>query len=283
MKQKEPLRLSPDPGAQLAGLRESTEWLRELLTTDELRLYCQPIAALSGSIRFPMAEVLVRMRAEENAMLPPGDFLPAFEQCGLMPNLDRWVACDVIRHLARGSRIAKFSVNVSAQTLSDVTFPQSVAIELVSAGVPGTALLFEVSEEDCIAHLEPALKFAKAIRAVGCGLIVDGCGLRTKTFTPLKKLRPEFVKIDGAIVRNLLGASGDQEKLKALLRVSRAAGFEVIAEMVENQDILIRLKALGVGYVQGFGIMQPHPIELVADERGRLPCGPSTGQAPTVR
>ncbi len=238
--------------------------LRQALEKDELALYCQPIAALTGAVRFPMAEVLIRLHEEEKALLPPGEFLPVFEHYHLMPALDRWVVRKVLQHVARGSRIARFTINLSSQTIDDPSFPKAVAIELVSAGVPGTVLQFEISENDTLARLEAAVRFSTAIRAVGCGTIVSGFGRRTATFLPLKTLRPDYVKVDGSIVRRLLSAPACEAKLKAILRVGEAMGYQTIAEMVEDQDILLRLKALGVGYAQGFGIQQPHPMEKIA-------------------
>ena len=249
---------------QLAGWTEPAERLRLALEKDELTLYCQPIAALSGAVRFPMAEVLVRLHEEEKALLPPGEFLPVLEHYRLMPDLDRWVVRRVLGYLARGARIPRFSINLSSQTLLDGEFPKAVALELVSAGVTGTALLFEISESDTLARLDAAIRFSTAIRAVGCGVIVDGFGRRSATFAPLKALRAEFVKVDGVIVRRLLAQPSSEPKLRAILRVGEVMGFQVIAEMVEDQDILTRLKALGVAYAQGFGIRQPHPIELIA-------------------
>ena len=249
---------------ELSGWNEPIERLRQTLEKDELALYCQPIAALAGAVRFPMAEVLIRLREEEKALLPPGEFLPIFEHYGLMPDLDRWVVRHVVQHLARGSRIPRFTVNVSTQTLQDATFAKAVALELVSAGVRGTALDFEISEADTIDRLDAATRFSTAIRSVGCGVLVSGFGRRTATFLPLKALRPDYVKVDGVIVRKLLTAPTAEAKLKAILRVGEVMGFQLIAEMVEDQDILTRLKALGVAYAQGFGIQQPHPLENVA-------------------
>ena len=107
---------------ELAGWGEPASRLREALAKDELALYCQPVAALSGPTRFPIAEVLIRLHEEEKAMLPPGEFLPAFEHYGMMPDLDRWVLRKVLEHIARGSRIERFAINVSSQTLDDAAF-----------------------------------------------------------------------------------------------------------------------------------------------------------------
>jgi EAL domain-containing protein (putative c-di-GMP-specific phosphodiesterase class I) len=247
----------------LAGMENPAQRLRHALDSDELALYCQPIAALEGAVRFPMAEVLIRMREEEEALLPPGDFLPVFEHYGLMPELDRWVVRKVLQHVARGSRIAHYTINLSTATLEDATFPRAIAAELVASGVPGKTLLFEIAEGDTLANLAAATRFSAAVREHGCRTLVSGFGRRSVTFQPLQTLRPDYVKVDGVIVRKLLSAPATEAKLKAILRVGEVMGFQVIAEMVEEQDILVRLKALGVSYAQGFGIQQPHPIENI--------------------
>ena len=249
---------------QLAGWDEPAQRLREALAKDELTLYCQPIAALSGSVRFPMAEVLVRLREEEKAMLPPGDFLPVFEHYNLMPDLDRWVVRKVVQHLARTSRIPRFTINVSSQTLVDADFPKAVAMELVAAGVAGTTLVFEIDEADSLSRLEAVTRFSTSLRDIGCGIAVDGFGRRSASFAALRAMQVNYVKVDGVITRRLLTNPAAEAKLKAILRVGEVMGFQVVAEMVEDQDILTRIKALGVAYAQGFGIRQPHPIELIA-------------------
>ena len=249
---------------ELVGWGEPASRLREALAKDELALYCQPVAALAGAVRFPMAEVLIRLHEEEKAMLPPGEFLPAFEHYGLMPDLDRWVLRKVLEHIARGSRVERFAINVSSQTLQDAAFPNAVAVELVGAGVPGKAVLFEINEPDTLARIDACLRFATAVRVVGCGVTVSGFGRRSASFMALKTLRPDFVKVDGVIVRKLLSAPAAEAKLKAILRVGEVMGFQVVAEMVEEQDVLARLKALGVPYAQGFGIQQPQPIAKLA-------------------
>ncbi len=249
--------------AQLAERRDPVERLRQALAKDELVLYCQPIVALTGGSDFPMAEVLVRLRQEEEALMPPGEFLPVFEKYGLMPELDRWVVRHVIAHISRGSRIPRFSINISSQSLADEAIPKAVALELVSAGVSGSALLFEIDEADSLARLAAATQFARGIRAVGCGLMLDGFGRRSHSFAALKALQVDFVKVDGSIVRKLLTDAAAEAKLRAIQKIGEATGFKLIAEMVEDQDILVRLKALGVAYAQGFGICEPHPIELI--------------------
>jgi EAL domain-containing protein (putative c-di-GMP-specific phosphodiesterase class I) len=253
---------------ELAGWSDPATRLRQALEKDEFTLYCQPIAALAaksgGAERFPMAEVLVRMREEERALLPPGEFLPVFEHYGMMPQLDRWVLRHVVQHLAARPRVGRLTINVSGQTLQDADFPRFAAGELRAARVAPSAVLFEIDESDVLARLESAVRFAAAVKAYGGGLLIDGFCRRSVSFAPLKSLRVDFLKVDGGVIRKLLSSAAAQAKLKAVVRVAEALQAGVVAECVEEQDVLVRLKALDVGYAQGFGVHQPQPLERFA-------------------
>jgi EAL domain-containing protein (putative c-di-GMP-specific phosphodiesterase class I) len=247
---------------ELAGWSDPLERLNQALQRDELQLFCQPILRLRPPRQFVMAEVLVRLREEEALMLPPGDFLPVFEHFGMMPELDRWVVSRVVRWLAGASPggFRSFSVNISVQTIGDAEFPGFVARELRAQKIPPAALTFEVEESSILARAESAAQFAAAAKQAGCKVLIDGFGQRSVSFAPLKTLRADFVKVDGSIVRNVLRSPVAEQKLKAVVRVGEAIGVGVIAECVEEANILARLVALGVGFVQGFGIARPAPI-----------------------
>jgi len=249
---------------QLTGWKVPAGQLQTVLDNDELTLFCQPIRELGGAQGYPMAEVLVRMHSEEAALLPPGEFLPVFEHYRMMPQLDRWVVRAVARFVARGSKVPRFAINLSSQTIEDSGFPDYVAGEVKAAGIAPAALMFEIDEGDILAHPWPAELAGSALKRVGCGTLIDGFGRRSASFAPLKSLRVDFIKVDGSITRKILAGGNAETKLKAILRVGETLGIGVIAEFVEDQDILTRLKALGVGYAQGFGITHPHPIDAVA-------------------
>ena len=243
--------------ADLAGWPRPGGRLRQAIEKDEFALFCQPILALSGEERYPMAEVLVRMREEEQALLPPGEFLPVFEHYRMMPQLDRWVVRNTVRRLAAGSRIKRFTINLHGQTLEDTEFPRFVAGQLASNRVAAEALLFEIDESDTLARLPAASGFAAAYHAQGGRVLIDGFGRRSVSFVAIKEIRADFVKVDGSIVRKLLASEVARTKLNAILRVGKALGYAVVAEFVEEQDILLRLKALDVPFAQGFGVYQP--------------------------
>jgi EAL domain-containing protein (putative c-di-GMP-specific phosphodiesterase class I) len=115
-----------------------------------------------------------------------------------------------------------------------------------------------------LARQDSAVRFANAARAMGCGVLIDGFGRRAASFTPLKVLRVDFVKVDGSIVRKLLESEVARTKMGAIQRFAATLGIGVVAECVEEQEILARLKTLKVSHAQGFGISPPQPIDSVA-------------------
>ncbi|MEA3191835.1 MAG: hypothetical protein QOD26_168 [Betaproteobacteria bacterium] len=250
--------------SELTGWADPVARLRQAIEKDEFALYCQPILRLGPEGGYPMGEVLVRMREEEKALLPPGDFLPVFEHYRMMPQLDRWVVRNTLKRLAAGSRIPSFTVNLSGQTLADPEFLRFVAGQLSMFKVTADGLMFELDESDVLLHPERATQFANAFRSLGVRLLVDGFGRRAVSFSVIEALGAAFVKVDGGITRKVLSNEGARNKVNAVLRVGEAMNFSVVAECVEDQDVLMRLKALGVGYAQGFGIYQPHPIDKIA-------------------
>ena len=254
-----------DMDARLLGWDDPAKRLREALEYDHFRLYAQPIVALAegkagGAAPMALAEVLVRLREEEARMLPPGDFIPAFEHHRMMVELDRWVVRNALRVLGEGGG-ARLSVNVSGQTLEATGFAPFVAMQLRLAGIAPDRLVIEIDENDVLDRREAAERFAHEMKGIGCELLLDGFARRSVSFEPLKALRVDWVKVDGTIVRNLLRSSGAMGKMKAILRVGEVTGVRVVAECVEEDRLLLALKKLKVGYAQGFGLHKPAPLE----------------------
>lgn len=255
--------LPPGIGSDIS-LGDAVAHIRGIIDRNELRLFCQPIRALSGTAGYAMAEVLVRMREEETALIPPGEFIPIFEHYRMMPAMDRWVLRHAVQHLAKGSRIPSFTVNLDWQTLLDVEFPNFVGAELAQAGVAAALVRFELEMKDVLAHVQACARFTSAVKGLGCGVIVDGFGVEPALVAQLKALRPDFIKLEGAITRGLLRDAAAVSRLKSVLQVTQSLGIRTIAEAVEDQEILARLQAFGVDFAQGFGIYLPHPIDNFA-------------------
>lgn len=257
---QDPDRFLEQMDSELSGWSDLSGRLKRALERDELMLFAQPIRLLRDGT-FPMAETLVRLREEEAAMLPPGAFLPVFEHCGMMPELDRWVISHVVSTLAAGCRVPRFTINVSAQTLGDAGFSHALAKDLERAAVAPDSLVFEIDENDFLARTEAAARFSAAVKAIGCKLLFDGFGRRSVSFEPLKSLRVDYVKVDGVIIRKLATSDVARSKLNAIARVGEVIGVGVIGECVEDDGVVALLKAAGVGYAQGFGICAPQAIE----------------------
>lgn len=236
--------------------------LRQALAQDAFALYCQPIGSLSGPVmNYPIAEVLVRLWEEENAMLPPGEFLPVLEHYGLMPEFDRWVVQRVLRLLASGSRIGRLSINLSAQTLADRAFPLFLADALIAEGVPGNSLLFEIEEADAMAAPHCTTRFAALTGSLGTGIVIDGFGRTEESFFLLDLPCVQLVKLHGALTRRLLVELDPPPALVHAIEASSAHGVRLVADGVEEPQLFRRLRRLGIDYVQGFGVYKPRPIE----------------------
>lgn len=248
--------------AELSGFVNPVAKLRQAIEKNEFELYCQPIVALSGASAgsYPMAEILVRMLEEERTLLPPGEFLPVLEHYKMMPLLDRWVVRNTIMRIAAGAPFACFTVNLSGQTLEDAEFPRFVAAQLSSNKIPPAALAFEIDEHDTLDRPEAVARFAEAYHAIGGKLLIDSFGRRSGSFAAIRKLGVAFVKVDGSIVRAIARSDIARTKLNALISAGKALGFALVGECVEDQDVLMRLKSLGVAYAQGFGISVPQPV-----------------------
>jgi len=254
---------------ELLGWDRPAARLREALDGDDLVLWAQPVVRLApdpesdrhaaGSI--VMAEVLIRLKEEGSRLLPPGDFLPAFEHYGMMVELDRWVLRHALRRLGAGGGLTKLSVNVSSQTIEEPGFAVFVAAQLRIASLDAAALVIEIHENDALDRPGAAQRFAAELKGIGCRLLLDGFARRSVSFEPLKTLRADYVKVDGTLVRNIRRSAGAAGKLKAILRAGAGAGVEVIAECVEDDKILSALQLLKVGYAQGFGVGKPQPID----------------------
>ncbi len=246
---------------ELLGWEHPATRLREALEYDHFRLYAQPIIALGQDGAIAMAEVLVRLREEEARMLPPGDFLPAFEHYRMMGELDRWVVRNALRRLSEGGSLRKLCVNVSAQTIEEPGFAPFVAMQLRLADLDPASLLIEIDENDALDRREAAERFAAEMKGIGCQLLLDGFARRSVSFEPLKALLVDYVKVDGTVIRNILRSGSAAAKLKAIVRVGEVTGVGVIAECVEEEPILAALRQWKVGYAQGFGVGKPAPID----------------------
>jgi EAL domain-containing protein (putative c-di-GMP-specific phosphodiesterase class I) len=255
---------------ELLVRRGEMEWagrLHAALGQNRFCLYAQPVADVRGSgTRTPYTELLLRLRDESGDIVPPMSFLPAAERYHLMPAVDRWVVATAFglmaEHAAAGTLdgLGVCAINVSGASLSDDEFLDYVQDQFVRHRLPHTAVCFEITETTAVTSLTKAIEFMTALRGCGCRFALDDFGVGVSSFTYLKHLPVDFLKIDGSFVKDLLHDPVDRAMVEAINRIGHLMGKITIAESVENAATLEALKAIGVDYAQGFGIVAPEPL-----------------------
>jgi diguanylate cyclase (GGDEF)-like protein/PAS domain S-box-containing protein len=243
--------------------------LPRALEEDRIRLYFQPIRPLEKRGGPPLGhyEILIQLLGETGELVPPNAFLPAAERYKLSERLDRWVIHRVLRwlheHPQRLQQMQLCSINLSGQSLGRRNFPSFVIDAIARAGVPPDKLCFEIAETAAIANLSSARVFIEALKARGCLFALDDFGSGLSSFTYLKNLPVDFLKIDGVFVRDILSDPLALAMVKSINEIGHVMGKKTIAEFVENASILERLEEIGVDYAQGYGIGRPRPLEAL--------------------
>ena len=255
---------------EVTGMTNARERILAAIERNEFTLFCQLIAPLHDGAGGNDYEVLIRLTEEENNLIPPGAFFPLAEELGLLPQLDRWVVSNLLDWIAAHESHRKsagrdaFFVNVATATLSDPDFPEYVEQQLHKHGLSGKVLCFEITDADLVAHRGDAEEFARCIKKAGCRLALSGFGRDRVSFNVLKNLPLDFIKIDGNLILHVLKNSADLGKVVAINRIARGIGLTTVAEMVEDDVTMGRLREMPVDYGQGFGISRPRPLsELV--------------------
>ena len=259
--------------AELLQRHGEMQWVARITHAFEekrFRLYYQNIVALqpdqSGKQH---CEILLRLEDESGRLVAPMAFIPAAERYGIMPLIDRWVIRSMFKWLVDnpGSTEQRcYAINISGQTLGDEHFIEFVIDQFHGSGVPAEAICFEVTETAAIANLTRAMRFISILKGLGCRFSLDDFGSGMSSFAYLKNLQVDSVKIDGAFVRDMVTDAVDHAMVEAINRIGHVMGIQTVAEFVENDAILEKLRLLGVDYAQGYGIHKPAPLQLLCDD-----------------
>ena len=252
--------------AVLAERHGQMHWagrITRALDEDRFVLFKQPVVALSKQAdadHTSHCEVLVRMR-DNDAIINPGAFIPAAERYNLMPDIDRWVVTQVFEMLQSSDRAQVVAINLSGASLVDDSLLRYVLEAAEKYQVELSQVCFEITETAAIGNLRKAMKFIKELRARGCRFSLDDFGSGLSSFSYLKNLSVDYLKIDGAFVVDMLNDPVDRAMVEAIVSVGHIMGIKVIAEWVENQQTLELLREMGVDYAQGFYLGRPEEIQ----------------------
>lgn len=246
--------------ADLARSHGEMEWamrLRQALDEDRFVLWRQKIVPVTSRCELPREELLLRMLDEDGRLVSPGVFIPAAERFNLMPMLDRWVVRNAVRHVSRSPDCGICFINLSGASLSEETFYQCIDEAIRAEGIRPERLCFEITETAAISNLTRAVSFIGKIRAMGCHFALDDFGTGMSSFSYLKAIPVDYLKIDGGFVKGIANDAMDHAIVEAINRIGHVAGLHTIAEFVESREILDTLGRVGVDYAQGYHIHRP--------------------------
>ncbi len=237
--------------------------IHEALEADLFELAFQPIMPTRKIAAPPRFEVLVRMRAADGTLHMPGSFIPTAEQFGLIRQVDAVVVTKAVRTLAAlpKDQPVSLSINLSGLSVGDRSMLELIETELDRAGVDHRRIIFEITESAACQDINRASEFIKRVQQLGCRIALDDFGVGFSSFSYLKHLQADVIKIDGSFIRDIHNSVEDQLFVKALVDVARGMGMQTTAEFVESEQAFEQVRALGVDYVQGFYVGKPRALQ----------------------
>jgi diguanylate cyclase (GGDEF)-like protein/PAS domain S-box-containing protein len=249
--------------AELTARRTEMEWvfnIHQVLDENRFCLYFQPIQPLDdgGTTRW---EVLLRMVGTDGQLILPGVFLPAAERYGLMANVDRWVVRSTLAALTEqnqnGHGFPAVSINMSPTSLADEKFLGFVKEQFKAFPVPPERVCFEITETAAIANFAKAKHFMGEMKKLGSNFALDDFGSGMSSFGYLRSLPVDYLKIDGAFVRNLARDAVDLATVECINRIGHLMGMRTVAEYAEDVAVIDQLRQIGIDYAQGYGVRAP--------------------------
>ena len=241
--------------------------IHQAMHDNRLELNCQRIVALGKVTGGEHVEILLGMRDEQGALILPGEFLPAAERYDLSCRIDRWVIDNVFSWLAARphalAKVSQVSINLSGKSIGNSDMLAFILEAFRSGRVPAASICFEITETAAIADLVAATRFIARLKECGCRFALDDFGSGFSSLAYLKQLPVDYLKIDGAFVRDMDSDSIDHAMVRSINDIGHLLGKQTVAEFVENEAILELLRKLGVDFVQGYAIGRPQPIAML--------------------
>ena len=258
--------------AEIQKLEGNLEWvmiLKKAFQENRFRMHAQAIHPLKleeYEKPFHHYELLVRLSDEKGNPISPVEFIAAAEYYSMMPTLDRWVIKNVFKHLSDvpvQQPLPIFAINLSGQSLNDPQFLDFVQKEIKSSGVHPQMLCFEITEQVAVEDLSSINNFIASLKALGCKFSLDDFGTGVSSYGYLRSLDVDYLKIDGSFVKHIAHDEVARTMVQSINQVGQTMNLKIIAEYVENYEIVEILREMGVDYGQGYEIAKPRPIEEV--------------------
>ncbi len=246
------------------GERQLISKISHALETNSFRLYFQKIVSITSQISVEHYEILLRMFDEKEELIAPNEFIPAAERYGLISEIDRWVIKTFFSNYHRicqqqVSTDAFYAINISGASISNDQFLNFLIDQFSLYQVPSHNICFEITETAAVANFDDAQYFISTLKQIGCRFALDDFGSGLSSFAYLMNLPVDYLKIDGNFVKNISNDLVSQAIVEGFNSIAHAMNLKTIAEFVEDEDILQKLREIGVDYAQGYVIDRPVP------------------------
>jgi len=252
--------------ARLDGMMGWVARINKALEQDSLQMRCQRIQPIDPTKSLqPHYELLLCVVDDMGEQIPPNEFIEAAEYYNRMHSVDRWVIRSAFNWMQNNretlQHIGGFSINLSGHSLNDDSLLSFVQDEFNRTKIPPNKICFEVTETAAITNINTAAELIRDVKKLGCSFALDDFGSGLSSYAYLKHLPVDYLKIDGAFVKDILTNAEDFAMVKSINEIGHFMGKKTIAEYVENDGVLEKLREIGVDYAQGYGIEKPRLLD----------------------
>ncbi len=242
--------------------------INQAIDAGDFELHYQTILPLAEGSTDNICEVLVRMVSDGEIVLP-NSFLPAAERFNLMRKVDRWIIDNIFKYIHYASRTQssfrakRYCINLSGASINDETLFDFIRDKISEYNIPTHHLCFEITETVAITNLSRAANLINQIKELGCTLSLDDFGTGASSFAYLKYLPVDYIKIDGTFIKDIIDDEIDLEIVSSIVKIAKVLGIKTVAEFVETEEILSKVKELGVDYAQGYVVSYPKKFDEI--------------------
>ena len=257
--------------AEFVQHKIGTSWIQRIkdaIADNSFELYFQELRNINPQYPTPKTiEVLIRLN-NKDTIIGPDSFMPTAERYNLMPMIDEWVisnAFDFInKYQETHKKDIRVAINLSGQSLSEDSVLNLITNKLrKNKKLKKELICFEITETAAIANMSKAIEFIASIKQMGCKFSLDDFGSGLSSFSYLKNMPVDNIKIDGVFIREINTDPVNKIFVESIHNISKIMGIKTTAEYVENEDILNCIKEIGIDYAQGYHISKPCPIKTL--------------------
>lgn len=243
---------------KLEAINQLITQIKNALKEDKFVLHFQPVVGVDNG-KTAHYEALIRLKGEAGQLISPQAFIPTAERFGLMPQIDRWVVGASLDILRQHPGLNLF-VNISGISLNDKSLLENIEELITQSGLEPSRIGFEITETAAVKDMVLAQRWIERLKKLGCRFALDDFGIGFSSFSYLRMLPVDYLKIDGSFIRDIDREPSHRALVEAMSAVARSLGKMTVAEYVENGNVLEILHELKIDYAQGYFLGRPDPI-----------------------